>query len=743
MDDYSKQIEEINKARSLEDIQKIAGEFSAAAKGEGGALYSGKVGATTSHDIVLELAEHAHLNIIDNTPRAKFLSDPDVDASIKNRVRSIAAAEGKPPAEAGKLASDFLYGNADVPLDNPTSLKNCVWGRASNEFAHSLSGDVEVIASAASPKRVFGQVEVPAVLDNPNVRTLGHEPVANLRHLKANGGVEAVLTKVQEPFVHATEQSVFNAPSGKGVTLSKEFVERLGVDAKGFASTADLEGYGLTRVHTGYSAPHVGLATGTPTAKPAATQAHPQPHETVPKVGVPETVVTGEGLAARNVVTPEGVSVKVGKAAGIVGGVAVAVDATHTANRTTELLGQHNSLGAQSQVIHFGARNLSMLGGAALGAELGAAAGIESGPGALLTGAAGGIVGAIGGDKLADAVDKYRVYTQSDKDGNRWHLDPDKPSAGWQRYETHIDPTGPSFDGMSIPMKITTHTADAALSNELNYKASGAAVQMALASAPTPQDPYSLKAGGTNTHSIAERNWVRDPATHAWSRDVADHYIEHGMLVSHTEKASPQRAAQLDRQAEAVIAKNSEQSMPAIAARYHEGYQQFGWSKFGHEPEAVATAQNMLKGSDGYTYTRGNDGNWTGRGFLGHHFAAEGNVKNELNATYQHVQGARAQAVPHVDAPPHPLPQAPTHAQAQPATHSEFGDRLQRMVGAAERGDWAALRSDTQALAKTDTAQQLLAGAKAVVNHQEHAANQQQQQQPQQQDNPVIRGPQR
>jgi hypothetical protein len=740
MDDYSKQLEEISKAKSLDDIQRIAREFPATANGEGGALYSGKVGATTSHDIVLELSENAHLNIIDNTPRAKFLSDPNVDASIKNRVRSIAVSEGVAPAEAGKFANDFLYGNADVPLNNPTSLKNCVWGRASNEFAQSLRGDIDVVASAASPKRVFGQVEVPTVLNNPNVRSLGGEPVANLRHLQAHGGTEAVLTKVQEPFVRATAEPVFNAPSGKGVTLSKEFVHRLGVDSKGFATAAELEGYGLARVNTGYTAPHVAVATGVSAAKPANAGARPQPGETAPKVMAPETVVTGEGLTPKKVVTPEGVSTKVGKVAGVAGAVAVAVDATQTANRTTELLGQKNSLGAQSQVIHFGSRNLSMLGGAALGTELGAAAGIETGPGALLTGAAGGIVGAIGGNKLADAIDHYRVYTQKGSDGNRWHLDPDKPSAGWQRYEMEIDPNPavPSFDGMSIPMKMTAHTADARLSNELNYKASGAAVELALASAPTPEDPYKLKAAAGDTHSIAPRSWVRDPATHQWSREVADEYIEHGMLVSHTEKASPQRAAQLDRQAEAAIAKNSEQSMPAIANRYQQAYQQFGWSKLGGEPEAVATAQNMLKGSDGYTYTRGNDGNWTGRGFLGHHFAAEGNVKDELNATYKHLQDARTQAGPHADAR-----DSRGQTQAQPGGRSELAERLERMTNAAQNGDWAALRNDTQALAQTQPAQQLLASAKATANQQEQAAAQPQAQQPSQQDNPTTRGPQR
>jgi hypothetical protein len=738
VDDYSKQIEEINRAKSLEDIQRIARQFPAAAQGEGGALYSGKVGATTSHDIVLELSQNAHLNIIDNTARAKFLSNADVVSSIKDRVGSIAQSQGVAPAEAEKFAVDFLYGNAGVPLDSPTSLKNSLWGRASDEFAHSLRGDVEVVASAASPTRVFGQVEIPAVLDNPNVRSLGHESVANLRNIQANAGTEAVLTKVQQPFIRATEQPVFEAPSGKGVTLSKEFVQRLGVDSKGFASAAELEGYGLTRVHTGYTAPRVTVATGAPTAKPAST-AHTQPHETAPKVTAPETVVTGEGLAPRKVVTPEGVSTKVGKVAGVAGAVAVAVDATQTANRTTELLGQRNSLGAQSQVIHFGSRNLSMLGGAALGTELGAAAGIESGPGALLTGAAGGIIGAIGGNKLADAIDRYRVYTQKDNEGNRWHLDPDKPSAGWQRYEMQVDPNGISYDGMSMPMKMTTHTANAALSNELNYKASGVAVELALAGTPTPQDPYSLKAADTDTHSIASRNWVRNPATREWSRDVADHYIEHGMLVSHTEKASPLRAAQLDREAEAVIAKNSQQSMPAIAERYHQAYEQFGWSKLGKEPDAVAPARNMLKGSDDYTYTRGNDGNWTGRGFLGHHFAAEGNVKDELNATYKHLQEARAQSAPHADAR-----DSQGHTQAQPANRNEFAERLQRMATAAENGDWAAVRKDTQALAQAEPAQQLQANAKAVVNQQEQIATQQQQaQQPPQPDNPTTRGPQR
>ena len=52
------------------------------------------------------------------------------------------------------------------------------------------------------------------------------------------------------------------------------------------------------------------------------------------------------------------------------------------------------------------------------------------------------------------------------------------------------------------------------------------------------------------------------------------------------------------------------------------------------------------------------------------------------------------------------------------------------------------MRRDTQALAQTQPAQNLVANAKAVVNQQEQVAAQQQTQQQPQPDNPT-RGPQR
>jgi len=339
------------------------------------------------------------------------------------------------------------------------------------------------------------------------------------------------------------------------------------------------------------------------------------------------------------------------KVLGAVGVVATAYDAVTTGERAVDLHHQGNRIGSQSEILHFGGRNAGMLGGAAVGAEAGAALGIESGPGALLTGAVGCVIGAIGGEQLANAIDNYRIYNQSDKDGNRWHYDAKQPARGWTRtITTHeIDPHGiPNLETGMPAYKTQTLTAPPALANELNYKASGVAVQMALAYAPTPQDPYSLPAGPGDTPSLRDSHWTRNTQTHAWSRTVTTGVMEHGMVNAHTEIATPQKTAELTHASDAVVARNIANSPHAIAQRYQATYAQYGWNQFG-APEAAVTAalrapDNMLQASDGHDYTRGNDGQWAMPGMLYGTNPATGNTRDELAATYQREHSAQVPA---------------------------------------------------------------------------------------------------
>jgi hypothetical protein len=64
MTDYYTQIDHIRQAKSLEEIRKIARQFSAETTGEGGILYSRPVDSVSSERIGFELAEETGLPII-------------------------------------------------------------------------------------------------------------------------------------------------------------------------------------------------------------------------------------------------------------------------------------------------------------------------------------------------------------------------------------------------------------------------------------------------------------------------------------------------------------------------------------------------------------------------------------------------------------------------------------------------------------------------------------------------------
>lgn len=643
MSGYERQIERIRAAGSIEDIQRIAREFSAQATGEGGILYSRPVGGVSSEIIAKELSARTGDPIINDTPRGRFLANTDVELAIKESAKRIFRASGQGAATAEASATSLLFGDVEALATSPTSLQNSLWGEASRDFARSLRGDVKVVASNANLERVFGKVELPEVLANPNVRTLGGQPVASLKATYAAGGAEAVLPKVQAQFIEAVPKGVFvsDAAAVGKVTISREFAAAMEVKPAQlgkFATTAELGATGLVRAPTGVL----------PSAVTAA-----------------ETAVGAEAAALRGL-SPG--AARLVKGAGAAGVVLMAYDFATTGHQVVQLRAQGNQAGADSATTHWVGRNAGgVLGGFLAGAGYGALAGSETGPGAIVTAIGGGIVGAYLGEKWAQQKDNDRIYLQKDASGSEWRRDPADAQGKWTRVadtqRITVSPAEAPGHG-AIDVKVapaaatgyfgtgTTqaqrYVAGGSLENRLNFQAANASYELGLANLPRPQDPYRLAPAAGDRHSLgaAGSEWVRDPATGTWSREVVLGYLEHGMKHTVTDIASPQRAAQLEDQSRLVVAQNAANTPAAIAARYQIAHAQFGWSQFGLVPPAVASAAaapGTLLASDGNLYTRTAQGGWTTPGAIYGTNEARGNVRVELDATFASQRAGLAQ----------------------------------------------------------------------------------------------------
>ena len=384
---------------------------------------------------------------------------------------------------------------------------------------------------------------------------------------------------------------------------------------------------------------------------------------------------TAETIATDRAVRIEPGAARVRMGLKVAGAAAMAYDAVSTGLQAKRALDAGNTTAAQSSVMHFGTRNLGMMGGAAAFSAIGAAAGVETGPGAFLTGLAGGVVGAVAGDKIADAIDHYRIYNQTDPQGNTWEYNPNRPQEGWTRQVQtgELDPEISAASMMPVYKTETLH-ADPELSNRLTCQASSAAVELALPKAPEPQDPY-VQASADNKDATA---WMRDAQTRAWSRTVIDnpaYYYAPDQIdlesALHRENASPEQAAQLDKAAHATIEQNLANSPQGMAQRYQQAYEQNGWSQYGPMPKAVEAAlhppDNEIRASDGHTYTQGPNGQWTTPGTLYGANPANQQVRQQLDAT-------REQRAPHKASPESPRQDQPASPKESPRPNPKPND---------------------------------------------------------------------
>ncbi|QWP75791.1 zeta toxin family protein [Lysobacter sp. K5869] len=325
-------------------------------------------------------------------------------------------------------------------------------------------------------------------------------------------------------------------------------------------------------------------------------------------------------------------------AAGALGVVATAYDVADTTHDAVRLSNQGNQFGAESKIVGAVTRNVGGLGGVALGSAAGAAVTSETGPGALVGGVVGGIAGAVAGDKLAEWIDQHRINNQDDKQGNTWTFNPKHPEQGWTRRELDLDAMRYS-EGVPVH-KPGVIKADAALSDQLNYQASNRATELALSAPPKAQNPYEIPANAHDPRSFRDSPWERNAQTQQWTRHVAEGYIDKGVMQIRTDVATPQRAAELEQQSQAIIANNATKTPAALAASYQAAYDQYDWQRHGKVPPAVTDAARhpgRLVGSDGDTYERSNNGQWTSRGMVWDS-KAEGNLKRELDATFDRQQ---------------------------------------------------------------------------------------------------------
>ncbi|ALN59382.1 large Ala/Gln-rich protein [Lysobacter enzymogenes] len=326
-------------------------------------------------------------------------------------------------------------------------------------------------------------------------------------------------------------------------------------------------------------------------------------------------------------------------AAGVAGVALSLVDAKSTADRTSTLLSQDNPLAAQSALTHYAARGT---GGWVGGAVTGLAVGWETGPGVIGFVAVGALAGSHVGENAAKWWDNKQIYEQKDKQGVEWEYN----GRQWLRQEQ----ADLSDNGIRAPTK-QSFSALPDKERELNFLASNAATKLALGNVEPPRDPCNLPANETDAKSLGDANWKRDGDTGNWQRETIVARMDRGHPLTRTDTASPERAAELDRDAEQVIKANIASGPAPIAARYELAYKAYGWQSFGDTPAAVTTALDnaeRLTASDKETYRRGQDGQWRTEGGE----LAQGNTARELNGMREQLQPALAQHAEQLAATP-------------------------------------------------------------------------------------------
>lgn len=608
------------------DLSALAERVDADSPGQTTVLYSGRLGQTLSSERVAKALDESiqDLRIINNSEIAKFLASDEFSSAAAD-LDGVLASDFTQPGYRSPT-TDWLY----HPTDGP-------WAQASARFADGAKGDVRVIAPNATPDRVFGATELPRILANENVVSVEGLPRTMLADLHAREGQQAVFEMVAAKS-HANMSHLRVTINVTGQPLREEY-GRLELDSRayfkdGVAPRHAFESKGGTRdlgLFAGPASDYVEAGT----ARLHTWELGPL-HDAAPRASAQ--------------------SVRLARMLGH--GVAVAGTGIETATAVQDfarLRSEGNLTAAQSTL----QRSASTAGGAWVGFEGGLAAGGVFGPGAALAGGAlGAVVGGVGGDKLADRVDQWRVYTQRGSDGHTWHADPTHPERGWTRTLPPL-PTAPQGQRF---------TASAEMADELNYKSLAKTAELALP-AVIARDPFKLPADRQDPPSAYGGDWTRNPTNGAWQRQI--NFDRPGL--GHTETATPERAARLDVQSQQIVAENAATSQHALAVSFNALYVHNDWQRHGRLPDAVESAlahPERVVASDGRRYTRQTDGQWRHEGRLWDSHAS-GNVLAELEQTLDAQRTHVQNVLPSGPLPDHEIATlAPVHVTPTPEQRS-------------------------------------------------------------------------
>ncbi|ALN65917.1 putative peptidoglycan binding domain protein [Lysobacter antibioticus] len=336
---------------------------------------------------------------------------------------------------------------------------------------------------------------------------------------------------------------------------------------------------------------------------------------------------------------------KVMAAAGVAGIAASVVDAKASADRASTLLSQDNPLAAQSELTHYAARGTGgWIGGASAGLVATAAA---TGPGVVGFIVVGGaaVAGAHVGEHVATVLDSYKTYTHT-LQGVEWASN----GRQWVRKDLGdmID------DGQNEPIR-QDFAADPETADQLNYEASKVATEMAIGKLRSPQNPYSQPAAENDPVSMRRADWERNSQSGAWERKVVQGFEQPGVPIVRIDRASAERAAELDQASQQVIRENIANGPAPMAARFQMVHRSEGWERFGVVPPSIESAlrDDSLTASDGKLYQRTADGQWQRNG---ESVVASGNLRQELESTRAALQPQLAQHEQQVAAIPNRQP---------------------------------------------------------------------------------------
>ena len=556
-------------------LRELASKVDADAPGRLTVLYSGPAAKDVwSTDVITAMVDAGEdVRVINKSEAAKFLESREFYNALADAY----------DVDVDKLIDGSYRGPATEWLYHPTEGP---WADASARFADATKGEVRAIVHDANPTRVFGAVEVPHILANPNVTLVEGLPREALAGVSQRQGQQAafelIVGRARE---HASDLRV---PLSDDALRTSNRMLRL--DSRDYFAETGIDGR-----QPAFTDPTQRLADrmNPPTEHAQAGQARwAEWHPTGPQ-SLSEPLLPNLGRA--------------GATAGLAGlsAAAAAYDAKETGDRINTVLAQDNPSAVRSEATHFTARGVG--GAAAVFTPM--AAGASGGPAVALA-VADAYLLTEAFDRGAKWLDKERIVHQTDRDGVGWEF----TGRQWIREDLKADLRDDGLD----QVRGQNFSALPDKARELSYLASVEAVGQAIGKAD-PRNPFELPANASDAPSNQPSPWRLDAQSGDWKRtryeeiDPSDPRLPDRQVP---ETATPERAAELNRQASQIIDENIARGPAALAAQYEIGHKRNGFDQFGEVPMSVQTAlnPNTLEASNGKQYVRDAQGQWSHEG---------------------------------------------------------------------------------------------------------------------------------